>query len=436
MANDLTKKYFDKLWPIDLYKLSSFICSAILWPAIYYYEDNFFSHAHFITAFLLGNGYFYFATNNLTQLIKSTGQLPWYFVFQIVSIIGISYAHQINDFIYMAFIPILMAMYYFTVVQETSESFKQKKSIFAYTTIFCGLLIFESFKKGDIFSYGEMVALIGFGVWSFCTAYWGFELYFRDKKKLISRLFSSRNNNQNQTSRFDRMFFHDVINHTHALLLYLRSKKSDDYISKDDVQNVINEVKLLQDNLQHHFGFLHKDLGKKHMQVPFQLAMARVYNLIDAYFPKPEQVQVILEGHLGSNQSFENIRKCTVEMVYFHRIMTNILKNAYEAGSDKVECLFDYRDDGLYVKITNNMNKLKREKMNLEKDLGQVILAYNDKSSDHIGLESINQICQEIGGKFEFSINNSHWVSEFYLPSEVQRDELSDSIERAYKRAS
>ncbi|EQC52338.1 hypothetical protein M901_2510 [Bacteriovorax sp. DB6_IX] len=36
MPNELTKKYFDRLWPIDLYKLSSFICAAILWPAFYY----------------------------------------------------------------------------------------------------------------------------------------------------------------------------------------------------------------------------------------------------------------------------------------------------------------------------------------------------------------------------------------------------------------
>jgi len=431
MPNELTKKYFDRLWPIDLYKLSSFICAAILWPAFYYYEDNFFSHAHFITAFFLGNAYFYFATPQLTKYLKVTGQLPWYFVFQVVSIIGISYAHQVNDFIYMAFIPVLMAMYYFTVVQENKESIKQNKSVFIYTAIFCGLLIFESFKKGDIFSYGEMMALIGFGVWSFCTAYWGFELYFQGKKNLVSRLLSTKEQSLT-SSRFDRMFFHDVINHTHALLLYLRSKKNDEVIDAQDIQNLVSEIKLLQDNLQQHFGFIHKDLNKNKMHVPFQLAMGRVYNLIDAYFPDHDQVAVSLKGLLGPHQSFESTRKCTVDLISFHRIMTNILKNAYEAGSDKIDCLFDYREDGLHVRIVNNMNNLKREKMNLEKDLGQVILAFDKKSSDHIGLESINQICQEIGGSFEFSIQDAHWISEFFMPSEKQYYESrDDSLKRA-----
>lgn len=432
MPNELTKKYFDRLWPIDLYKLSSFICAAILWPAFYYYEDNFFSHAHFITAFLLGNAYFYFSTAGLTKYLKVTGQLPWYFVFQVVTIIGISYAHEVNDFIYMAFIPVLMAMYYFTVVQENKESIKQNRSVFIYTALFCGLLIFESFKKGEIFTYGEMMALVGFGVWCFCTAYWGFELYFQGKKNLVSRLLSTKEQSLT-SSRFDRMFFHDVINHTHALLLFLRSKKNDQNLVSEDIQNVINEVKLLQDNLQQHFGFKHKDLSKHKMQVPFQLAMGRVYNLIDAYFPAHDQVTISLKGHLAPTQSYENIRRCTVDLIYFHRIMTNILKNAYEAGSDKVECLFDYRDDGLHVRIVNNMNKLKREKMNLEKDLGQVILAFDQKSSDHIGLESINQICQEIGGSFEFSIQDAHWISEFHLPIQ---NESYQSQNRDLKRAS
>jgi hypothetical protein len=406
--------YLDSLWILDLYKFTSFLCSLVMWPLFFYSEHDFFSHAHFVTLFLVGNAAVYFSTYGMSFFLKKSGKLPFYYFFQVISLIGIGYSHQSSEFVYMAVIPMLMSMHYFFVMQGGEENLEQNKSVFLYAMVFCGLLLFESFKSGVFFSFTEVIALVSFAVWSLTTAFFAFDFYFKGRRKTIAKLFHQGQQKRLKTSKNEKFFFHDLINHIHSTLLFLNMKKEENNFDRDEIQNVINELKLMQESVHNHFGFNHKNLTIHNERVPFHMAMGRVYNLIDTYFGKNAKVKITLLGKL-KDENLEVMRSCQVDLVIFHRIMTNILKNAYEAHSRNLECIFDYDDIGMNVTVRNNITEISRDN-NLDEKLGNVILNFKPKN-DSVGLESIIELCQAAGGSFDFKVEDKSWVSHFFLPS-------------------
>lgn len=414
MSKAYAKKYFNTLWPVELYKLTSFLSSVILWLALYFTQDDFILNSHFVSMLVMGNAYFYFQTKSFPFLTKDGPYQPLYFVFQFVCFLGLSYTYN-NEYIYMSLLPCIMMIYYSTFVADSMQSIKEKKSLIMYALSFAGVLIFESYKKGNIFSKNEFIVFLVFCFWSFSMAYWGVDFYIQDKKRVISRLLSLGSEERLSSSRVDKMFFHDLINHTHALLLFLRSKRNEN-IAGEDIHTLIGELKLLQDNIQNHFGFDHKNLNGQASQVPFQIALARVYSLVDAFFPGMDNVFFTFRGKLSNQEDTELLRSCSVNLVVFHRIMTNIFKNASEAHSNKIECIFDYNDHGLVTTVINSVSGLNYEKISLDKDLGRVISSIDHKNQQGIGLDSISKMCEDIGGTFNFSYANGCFYSEFYLP--------------------
>ena len=89
MPTELAKKYFNTVWPIELYKFTSFLCSLVLWPFLFYTEADFFSHAHFVSLLLVGNGYFYIHTSNRFEFLREGPYYPLYFLFQVISLVSV-----------------------------------------------------------------------------------------------------------------------------------------------------------------------------------------------------------------------------------------------------------------------------------------------------------------------------------------------------------
>jgi hypothetical protein len=166
-----------------------------------------------------------------------------------------SYAHGVSDYVYLAILPSLMGMYYLSFVTATKETLAQKKSFFFYTAAFCTLLLIESYKKGKLFDQEELIVFVTFCLWSLSTVFLGLEQFIKGRKKIFSKLLSLIPDTDNKvtSSRFDRIFFHDLINHTHALLLFLGTKKANG-LSSDEVNNIVGELRLLQNNIQNQFS--------------------------------------------------------------------------------------------------------------------------------------------------------------------------------------
>ncbi len=419
MPNEFSKKYFDAFWPLELYAGTSFVASLIIWFSLFYTNENFLENSHFTSSLVLGNGIFYFHSRGLSRILMQTGAFAYYFIFQIVMVIGMSLAHHTNDFLYLLSVPISMTIYFYTVVQTKSERNSDNRWLYIYSLAFGSLMIFESYKKGDYLAPNEIISLITFLFWTFSTMLIGFDLYTKVRREGERDQFDVEEFNNNKS---DRMFFHDIINHTHALLLFLRTKKSNQTMDSEEIQSLVGEIKLLQETIQNHYGFSHKNLSNNEVRVAFHIAMGRVYNLIDSYFVNGEDVSFSFNGHISDTSDLDKIRSCKVDIIAFHRVMTNLLKNAYEAGSKEIKCIFDYQDDGLHFTIYNSLNRFNQNKMNLEKDLGQFILSSDRKVSDHLGLESISKICKNNGGHFSFTIENGYWKSECFLVNNRVQD--------------
>ena len=61
----------------------------------------------------------------------------------------------------------------------------------------------------------------------------------------------------------DRLFFHDVVNQTHGLLLFLMHKEvNKEGLEFEEVQMIEKEIRTLQSLLQDHYNFKHKNLVK------------------------------------------------------------------------------------------------------------------------------------------------------------------------------
>lgn len=426
MPNDLKKQYFDANWPLELYKLTAFTSSTFLWLSLFYFDPNFFSKAHFVTALLVGNFFIYHRTYGFSFYLNKKDFYLYYFIFQMMCLIGVSFTHRSPDFLYMVVLPTMMAVYHKTIIKK-ELSLNKDFSLYAYSSIFGLLLIVEGYRKGSIYTEVEAISLSTFFLWSFSTLVFGFYIYQKDSKVLLKRMLKKSSKIDLNSNKNDRMFFHDFINHTHSLLLYLRAKKDNESLSGDEVQNLIHEIKLMQETLYQHFGFTHKNIVSNGQFVSFHMAMARVYQLIDAFFINNENVEIKFLGAIKDNNSLEKLRECTVDFIAFHRVITNLLKNAHEAGSDEIECIFDYQDNGLYFTVSNNLKRFDQEKMNLDRDLGIHILKSHRKSSDHLGLESISRLCEDAGGTFEFNLGSGRWVSICFLPKESFIDSSLDN---------
>ena len=87
----------------------------------------------------------------------------------------------------------------------------------------------------------------------------------------------------------EHLFFHDLINLTHGLILFLNQRQSaNKNISVDEIQMLEKEIRTLQNLMKDHFKFQHKNLS--HLEesddwVSFNIAEIAVKSLIHNYLP-------------------------------------------------------------------------------------------------------------------------------------------------------
>ncbi|MEA9358546.1 GHKL domain-containing protein [Bacteriovorax sp. PP10] len=206
----------------------------------------------------------------------------------------------------------------------------------------------------------------------------------------------------------ERLFFHDVVNQTHGLLLFLNQKEiSGENINREEIQLMQKEVKTLQSLIRDHFNYKHKNLVQTYDWVPFSYAKLAFENLSQTYF-KDTQV----------NATFTIVGKDSEEdLIYypcFYRILNNLIKNISEAQSPNAEFNFVMDEVGLTV-VTRN--QLKKSSTDSSESLTRVILN-EDKLIKGLGLDSIHHLAEEHGGIFGFEIENNTWINKLYLPTQ------------------
>lgn len=229
--------------------------------------------------------------------------------------------------------------------------------------------------------------------------------------------FSKKNHlEKDENQKRESLFFHDIINHTHGLLLFLNQRQTlGKDIKSEEIKIVESEIRALQSLIKDHFHLKHKNLSSTYDWVPFSVAENSLSGLIQTYLPAPNvQTFIHLKGALCYDKSLEERKNALIYFPTFYRIMNNLIKNMAEAKSTEVHFYFDYSEDYFTIETRNKFNEQK-DLDKISDKLSQLIL--NEKAlSPGLGLESIHHLALESGGVFDFEVAHDMWINRISLP--------------------
>lgn len=223
----------------------------------------------------------------------------------------------------------------------------------------------------------------------------------------------------------ERLFFHDIINLTHGLILFFNQRQSSNkIINVEEIQTLEKEVRTLQSLIKDHFHFKHKNLPVTYDWVNFYIAEIAVNSLIKTYLSR-ETVKTFVRRDFMDDES------TIVYFPAFYRIMNNLIKNMAEVKSIEVHIHFSKTSSGLVIETQNHCNSNQALK-ELSERLPQIIL--EDQTSVEakgLGLESINHLALECGGNFDFEISNDVWINRIFLPFPEDQTQVKGSKKAA-----
>lgn len=416
------RKLGQRLHIYDLYMAFSLLASLSLWLGQFYRKSDFILNSFTESLLLVGNYFFYLGHYHKTEEYKLLKTYPLYFLFQTICCVALTFKYQNMGGLYLGLIPCVCGTFFFMYRDERGSDKSERKGLFLYLMGACAFLAFSAIKDMTFITFTEGLQFFVFSFWVMGLVYLSNEYVLQNQRSLIGILMRKKEIKKPESissDKRDRLFFHDLINLTHGLSLFLNSKiTSNKETSTDENLLLLNELRMLQALIKDHFGYRHKNLQNTYDIVTFDFAKIGLLNLIDNYLPESKvQSHFIFKGATATENPLEIRAKCLVYYPTFYRVMNNIVKNISEARSNSVEFIFDYKDDGLHIIVKNKITQLSdRDRTELHTDLGKIILLEDSKDKGGHGLESINSLVEELGGEFIFKIESGHWINEVFLP--------------------
>ncbi len=193
----------------------------------------------------------------------------------------------------------------------------------------------------------------------------------------------------------ERLFFHDLINLTHGLLLFLSNKKAGNRgIDPHEIPALEKEIKTLQMMLKDHYQLKHKNLDENSQYIGLKEVLPAVNGLLETYLG---QKQIPYTLKLRDENS-----TLLVSLTAFYRIMNNLIKNMSEAGTTHAQIDLIIEKGMLLIETKNTVLKHKDDR--------------NARSLEGLGLESIRLLALECGGGFSHEVVNQLWCNHIVLP--------------------
>jgi frataxin-like iron-binding protein CyaY len=199
----------------------------------------------------------------------------------------------------------------------------------------------------------------------------------------------------------DRLFYHDVLNHTHGLLLFLSHKKE---LNSEDTTLLKSEIVTLQKHIQNHFQIDHKNNQNGGEFLTYRDFQMTLSVFVESFLKsKNYNVHMTFSGDVEEILNQGHQLKTTT----FHRILGNVIKNIAEnSDSGDVHFYFDIHPDELKIYSQNT--------------IADKIIQLNHKPQ---GISSIEFLCSEIGGNYQFKEENGRWVNTLCLPLFIHAEE-------------
>ncbi|MCK5073030.1 MAG: hypothetical protein KAQ98_06355 [Bacteriovoracaceae bacterium] len=440
-----TTKYQKNLstYILDCYCIFSFVVGAVIFSGGWFFGDHFLQHGFFASVFLVGSYYFFTGGMGHSDYLQETSSWPGFFLLQIVSLIGISYLANNTGGLYLSLVPIMFGFYFFAN-KETHDGVKNTGRPIAMIVIaFLSYMIFAGITKRSVLEAEDAFYIAVFAFWSMSIIYWGYQHVDSSGRSFFGMLVKSKNEMKNNERDDrgewprDRLFFHDLINQTHGINLYLGQKiATKSVMEAEDIKVLRDEVKVIQSLVKDHYGYSHRNLFNVYEFVTFEFAKNGIYRMVRNFLPEYlVDCHFIFKGRIADGEDGAQKQKCLIHYPSFYRIMINLIKNISEVKTDEVEFVFDYTDDGLEMVVRNKVCYLKDDSDNLAKNLGEIILGHDlepkiSKESG-LGLESISSICKEQGGKFTFLLEGGYWINRISLPNPYDKRMESEDFPEA-----
>lgn len=230
-------------------------------------------------------------------------------------------------------------------------------------------------------------------------------LVFLFKKKIYN---NSEQQLEDQDDLKEKLFFHDLINQTHGLLLFINQKQAIGHgVLPNEVHLIEKEIKTIQSLVRDHYNLKHKDLIKTFDWVPFSYAKLAFTSLSNNYLSEMEvNVTFTIHGEL--------VEEDLIYYPCFYRILNNLIKNISESNCEKAEFNFLLNEKGIYIETKNS---LKKSSADSSEGIARVILEDRKNAIKSLGLDSIHHQAQENFGTFSFEIENNQWINKVYLPT-------------------
>lgn len=431
MVDLLKKNFLRPLSFIDFYLFISAMSGLFLFGLAFIGEHNspkFFEHYFFLKMFAVVSTFTFIRNFGRGEVLHSVNGIGPFLLGQMAFL----WAHSLeqgNEYgLLLSFIPALTAFYIIETDLELDNIDKTNKAmiVLGFFAVLCTTFFINGESNYNAPRYYKLSALMTFFFWNMSIGGLSHFNIHRDNKKFILRLFRKNGHElskiagHSDKSTKDRYFFHDLINLTHGLNLFLGNKiAKNQSLTPQESMEVLQEVKTLESLVKDHYKLGHKNLVNSYNVVNFEFAKGAIFSMIENLLPSHlVDSSFIFEGNLSQEAPMDTKENNLVHYPTLYRVLNNLVKNISESKADRVEFVFNYDSLGLHVKIKNNIYKLDKNSQELAKDLSDIILDFRpeDQKGNGLGLESVTRLCEEKGGKFSFQITDGQWVSEIYLP--------------------
>lgn len=370
----------------------------------------------FIYMMFFSNMVAFYQTRQYLDLYSQSDRPMALFSFQFLLFVFI--AAQKNDWslIYLTEIPLIMGVIFKVRENRIGHQILLKQILLISAIGLISQVISHEifFKTGSVF---EKVILNINSLWKLIPLV-GVYSFYREKNSRKKNNTIHKNIIENDgPNPKDSLFFHDMINSTHGLILFLTNKiKSyeSQELSRNDLKGVLDEVKTMQSLLKDHFSYQHKNLENDNHMINIKNAIDKSITMIKHYLPtEMYQTEIMING-------LENHQDQFIYYPSFYRILNNIVKNISDKKSEQIEFIFKLENNNIEITVRNSIYHLNKNQMKLSENLSEIIRNTEETSFDNeskgLGLQSIMNLCHEQGGYFKFFIEEGNWVSKVYLP--------------------
>ena len=153
----------------------------------------------------------------------------------------------------------------------------------------------------------------------------------------------------------DNHFYHDLINQTHSLTLFLSHKLAQNIqLDLDEMSMIKQEIEVLQKIIVNHSGQRHKNVSCVDDVREITEILSLIESLFYSYF-STNNCEIVMKGFDQLSAEY------LIDVVSFHRIVTNLIKNISEAEASFIEIKVSVINSSLQFKIKNNFTVVSSE---------------------------------------------------------------------------